>query len=71
MADSLQDFPKDRPVGYDPDLIWTPPTSPIPGNPNTWQDPGLPYQTTGGARWGRNLVVAGNKKIYYEPFEGV
>ena len=61
-------FPPPRPDDYDPDLIWTPPTSPIPGNPNTWQDPGLPYQTTGGGRWGRNLVVAGNGKVYYEDY---
>jgi len=66
--DDIPTFPPPRPDDYDPDLIWTPPTSPIPGNPNTWQDPGLPYQTTGGGRWGRNLVVAGNGKVYYEDY---
>ena len=66
--DDIQTFPPPRPDDYDPDVIWTPPTSPIPGNPNTWQDPGLPYQTTGGGRWGRNLVVAGHGLIYYEDY---
>jgi len=64
----LPTFPPDRPDDYDPDLIWTPPTSPIPGNPNTWEEPGLPYQTTGGGRWGRNLVVAGHGLVYYEDY---
>lgn len=68
--DDLISFPPSRPDAYDPDLIWQPgewtgPTTYVPGD---W---GAGYVATGGGRWGQNLVVCGNKKIYYEPHEGV
>jgi len=68
--DALPDFPPSRPDDYNPDLPW------LPGEwngtyiPPEWGEP-TDYVATGGGRWGRNLVVAGNKKIYYEAFEGI
>jgi len=67
--DDLITFPPTRPDAYDPDLSWLPGdwtddvyTSPKWGTSSD-------YVATGGGRWGQNLVVAGNKKIYYEAFE--
>lgn len=65
MADIVT-FPTVRPEGYDPDLIWTPDANPVPGNPSTWQEPGVGYQAAGGGHFHQQLVVAGNKKVYYE-----
>lgn len=70
IPDDLTPFPPDRPDAYDPDLIWQPGewTDPDTYVPGDW---GSGYVATGGGRWGQNLVVAGNQKIYYEPHEGV
>ena len=69
---SLATFPSERPDAYDPDFFWQPgewtdPTTYVPGDWGTSTE----YVATGGGRWGQNLVVAGNNKIYYEPHAGV
>jgi len=69
--DNLPDFVPSRPDDYDPDLPWLP--DEWDGDtytPSDWGD-STDYVATGGGRWGQNLVVAGNKKIYYEAFEGI
>ena len=68
--DDLTIFPPSRPDDYNPDDIWQPGdwTDPDTYVPGDW---GSGYVATGGGRWGQNLVVAGNQKIYYEPHEGV
>lgn len=69
--DDLISFPpSERPDDYDPDLFWQPGEW---TDPNTYVSPswGTGYVATGGGRWGQNLVVAGNNKVYYEPFAGV
>jgi len=67
--DDLTTFPATRPDDYDPDLIWTP--GEWDGEdytPSAWDSPEGVYVAAGGGRWGQNLVVAGNQKIYYEDY---
>lgn len=68
--DDLITFPPSRPDDYNPDLYWPPGewTDPDTYVPGDWRSD---YVATGGGRWGQNLVVCGNKKIYYEPHEGI
>lgn len=70
LIPSLATFPSERPYGYDPDLFWQPGEW---TGPTTYVSPlwGSGYVATGGGRWGQNLVVCANKKIYYEPHSGV
>jgi len=60
-------YPADRPDDYEPDDIW---------QPGEWQNGewqngqfASDYQAAGGGRWGQQLVVAGNDRIYYEERE--
>jgi hypothetical protein len=57
--DELPVWPAIRPPEYDANLFWQPGAF----------DWGTDYVTTGGGRWNQQLVVAGNKKIYYEELE--
>jgi len=68
QADNLPEFPASRPDDYEPDSIWTPSDEPY--TQPDWQDPGFSnYQAAGGGRWGQQLVVAGNGRVYYEERE--
>jgi len=62
--DTIPQFPPDRPVMDIPDPWWDPPDPPVPPTP---PGPSPPYWTAGGGSYQKNLVVAGNNKIYYEP----
>ena len=57
-------FPPDRPVMDIPDPWWDPPDPPVPTTP---PGPLPPFWAAGGGSYQKNLVVAGNQKIYYEP----
>ena len=67
MADALPTFPAERPVAYDPDDTWQP--GEWDGEDYTDGQFASNYQAAGGGRWGQQLVVAGNDRIYYEQRE--
>ena len=62
----LPSFPSGRPIAYDPDLIWVPGewTDPSTYVSPEWGEPSR-YFATGGGKWGQQLVVVGNGKVYY------
>ena len=67
MADPLTTFPTARPGGYEPDLTWQP--GYWTGNVYTPPEFAIDFQESGGGRWGQQLVVVGNDRIYYEQRE--
>jgi hypothetical protein len=57
-------FPTSRPSGYNPNFHWQPGV--WAGGVYTGSFWDTSYVATGGGRWGQQLVVAGNKQIWYE-----
>ena len=63
----LPSFPTTRPDDYDPDLVWVPTGwDDDTYTPPEWDNPDGNYVVAGGGRWGQNLVVCGDNKVYYE-----
>jgi hypothetical protein len=63
----INPFPAERPDDYDPDQTWQP--GEWDGNDYTEGEFATDYQAAGGGRWGQQLVVAGNDRVYYEQRE--